>query len=188
MLPRSWRKGQVLARKQSVAFSTLCPYSKENCTAKIPSISLWETRLGRSRILKLNTTYFCPTPQSTFSHIHDIMRSLADKAGLRGELEERRAKYLQSKVEALLERALPGAALRHAVLWRADATNFETDHLALIDRTAVIVEDKSGALSELRFTRCASSRGKTRQRLDTGPFRAVSPAGSHYYARVSGGR
>lgn len=38
--------------------------------------------IWRSPVVKVGGAYFCPTPQSVFSHIHEIMRSLADKKGL----------------------------------------------------------------------------------------------------------
>jgi hypothetical protein len=42
---------------------------------------------------------------------------------------------------------LPSASLLHGVKWRAGDIEYETDHIAAIDKTVVIVEDKSATLS-----------------------------------------
>jgi hypothetical protein len=97
----------------------------------------------RFPVIRTGQTYFCPTPQVIFSHIHDIMRSLAESAGLKATLEERRSAYLEKKVANLLRAALPTAQFRHQIKWRVG----ETDHIAAIDKTILIVEDKSAALS-----------------------------------------
>lgn len=98
-------------------------------------------------IMALEGQYFCPIPQGIFSHIHSIMHSLADKAGVLPQLTERRADYLEKRVGDLLAAALPSATVRNGVKWRVRDTGYETDHIALIDKTVVIVEDKSAALT-----------------------------------------
>lgn len=97
--------------------------------------------------IKMGGRYFCPIPQCVFSHIHEIMRALAFKAGTKETIESRRAAYLEAKVKALLTDALPTAQFRHGVKWQIDAAEYETDHIAAIDRTIVIVEDKSAGLT-----------------------------------------
>ncbi|MET4425771.1 hypothetical protein [Bradyrhizobium sp. RT3a] len=101
----------------------------------------------RSPVVKVGSAYFCPAPQSLFSHIHEVMRSIADKIGLSKSLESQRAAYLEDKVKRLLSEALPTAQLRHGIKWRSDGVEYETDHVAAIDKTIVIVEDKSAALT-----------------------------------------
>lgn len=101
----------------------------------------------RSPVIKVGSAYFCPAPQSVFSHIHEVMRSLADQIGLSESLESQRAAYLEDKVKRLLSEALPTAELRHGIKWRSDGTEYETDHVAALDKTVVIVEDKSAALT-----------------------------------------
>jgi hypothetical protein len=98
-------------------------------------------------IIALEGHHFCPIPQSIFSHINGIMRSLAVKAGILPELEERRAAYLEEKVGDLLAVALPTATVRNGIKWRSGDVGYETDHVAVIDKTAIIVEDKSAALT-----------------------------------------
>jgi hypothetical protein len=103
--------------------------------------------IWRFPVIRTGQTYFCPTPQVIFSHIHDIMRSLAESAGLKAALEERRSAYLEQKVAKLLRAALPTAQCRHQIKWRVGPTDYETDHIAAVDKTILIVEDKSAALS-----------------------------------------
>jgi hypothetical protein len=103
--------------------------------------------IWRYPAIEMGGEYFCPMPQSVFSHIHEIMRSLAAKAGLKNAIENQRAVYLEAKVKELLSTALPTAQFRHAVKWRIGEDEYETDHVAAIDRTIVIVEDKSTALT-----------------------------------------
>ncbi len=72
---------------------------------------------------------------------------LAESAGLKAALEERRSEYLEQKIANLLRAALPTAQFRHQIKWRVGPTDYETDHVAAIDKTILIVEDKSAALS-----------------------------------------
>jgi len=100
-------------------------------------------------VIQMGQTYFCPTPQITFSHIHKIVRPLAERTGLKKALEDRRSAYLEQKVANLLHAALPTAQFRHQIKWRIGPTDYETDHIAAIDKIILIVEDKSAALSAL---------------------------------------
>ena len=91
--------------------------------------------------------YFCPMPQAVFSKIHEIMRRLCDDAGALNALQSRRAAYLEAKVESLVRDALPGAVVRPNLTWRVGSARFETDLVARLDRTLIIVEAKSAALT-----------------------------------------
>lgn len=91
--------------------------------------------------------FVCPIPQAIFSHIHDVMRGLAERHGLKDALEAMRAVFLEQKVAALLGAAFPGVNVVNATKWRVGTVEFETDHLLKVDTTVFIVEDKSAALS-----------------------------------------
>src|SRR5229473_1946189 len=101
----------------------------------------------RAPIISADDKFFCALPQSIFSHIHEIMRQLTDAAGLKQPLEERLAAYLEDKVEAVLKGALPSGQMVRGGKWRIGQTEYETDHIVKIDRTILIVEDKSATLS-----------------------------------------
>lgn len=98
-------------------------------------------------IIQTTSGYFCPVPGGIFSHINEIMRSLAETAKKGEALERRRAIYLEEKVRAILVRALPDAAQRHRTKWTWGGVEYENDHLVVLDNTAIIVEDKSAALT-----------------------------------------
>lgn len=95
----------------------------------------------------LDGGFFCPIPQMVFSFIHDIMAGLADGAGASAKLEALRARFLEAKAEQLLRQALAGADIKPGVKWRVGDQLFETDVAGLIDRTVIVLEAKSGALT-----------------------------------------
>jgi hypothetical protein len=103
--------------------------------------------IWKSPLIKLNNEFFCPVPQSIFSHVHHIMRSLSEAANFKKSIEERRATYLESKVDSLLRKALPSAKIVSSAKWRMGGIEYETDHIAKIDKIIIIFEDKSGAIS-----------------------------------------
>ncbi|PHX47906.1 hypothetical protein AO393_26215 [Pseudomonas syringae pv. syringae] len=93
--------------------------------------------------------YLLPMPQLIFSHINGIMRVLLDDLtpAVKKKMSRTRADYLEAQVSGLLSEALPGARLQTGVKWTVGADRYETDVLLIIDRTVVIVEAKSAALS-----------------------------------------
>lgn len=97
--------------------------------------------------MKIEDNFFFTAPQVVFSHIHGLMRSLVDAAGLQDKLKKRRAVYLESKIQETVERILPNAKLSLNVKWGIGEDVFETDLLGQIDRVVLIVEAKSAALT-----------------------------------------
>lgn len=102
----------------------------------------------RSPVIFLGDKFFCALPTAIFSHIHEIVRSLVDTDGnLKSALEARRAIYLEEQVKGILASTFQGAQLRHGVKWWDHDALYETDHVVLLDKTLLIVEDKSAALT-----------------------------------------
>jgi hypothetical protein len=101
----------------------------------------------RSPIIGIGGEYFCVVPMDVFSFIHDVLTGLLEMANLKTALEKRRAIYLEDKTEQVLRRALPRAEIVRNAKWWVGAVDYETDLVARIDRTAVIAEAKSAALS-----------------------------------------
>lgn len=99
-------------------------------------------------IVIVDGRYFCPMPQAIFSHVYRIMHRLAEEGGLLQALADRRSEYLEAKVAELLTTAFPGAQLRNGTKWRLGIVQYETDHVLLIDKVVLIVEDKSAALTD----------------------------------------
>jgi len=97
--------------------------------------------------IQIEEKFFVPMPQVAFSHIHELIRGLSEKAGLRDDLERIRARYLEVKLEETLNKALPGASVATGVSWNLDGQRFETDALVILDRTVIIAEAKSHHLT-----------------------------------------
>lgn len=93
--------------------------------------------------------YLLPMPQLVFSHIHGVMRALLDglTPAVKKKMARTRAEYLEEQVSNLLRKALPAARLQTGVKWAIGADRYETDVLLVLDRTVLIVEAKSAALS-----------------------------------------
>lgn len=100
-----------------------------------------------SPAIALREAFFVPLPQIVFSHIHDIVRRLAESAGLKKTLSDGRAQYLEREVERVLGAALPEARIVAGAKWNFDGRGYETDVLAIIDHTLVVVEAKSHQLT-----------------------------------------
>jgi hypothetical protein len=100
-----------------------------------------------SPIISFNKEYYCIVPQTALSHIHEVMRFFAEKAKIKTELDLRRSSYLEGKVASLFKGALPEAKIVHNVKWSIDNVEYETDHVCALDRTVLIIEDKSHSLT-----------------------------------------
>lgn len=97
--------------------------------------------------IDLGDAFFLPVPQMFFSHIQRIMERLATEAGLKTELENRRAAYLEDQLVKVITKGLPGAKLTPSAKWKLGDEQFETDLLAILDRTVLIAEAKSNRLT-----------------------------------------
>lgn len=97
--------------------------------------------------IDLGDAFFIPTPQAAFSHIHRIMDRLAADAGLQEQLKNRRANFLENKLEAVFRKALPDAVIQSGVTWKKGSQQFENDLLVILDRVVIIAEAKSHRLT-----------------------------------------
>ncbi len=97
--------------------------------------------------IDLGDRFFIAIPHAVFSHIHTIVRKLAEENGLAEQLERARARYLETKLESTLRQALPTATVTAGVTWEVEGEQGETDFLAVIDRTVLIAEAKSHRLT-----------------------------------------
>jgi len=91
--------------------------------------------------------FFFPAPQVIFSHIHSILGSLAEAAGIKEKLEKIRAEFLENKIKDIVEKTLPGIHITSNAKWQLGDRIFETDLLGKIERVVLIVEAKSAALT-----------------------------------------
>lgn len=93
--------------------------------------------------------YLLPMPQLVFSHVHSVMRALLEDLApvVKKKMARTRAEYLEKQVSDLLRKALPAARLHTGIKWTIGPDRYETDVLLILDRTVLIVEAKSAALS-----------------------------------------
>lgn len=92
--------------------------------------------------------YFFPLPQAFFSHMHRIFAHLSAEIGASKALEERRSTFLEAEIERLARLGLPHARVEPNVKWSLGPDRYETDIVAVIDRAMIIIEAKSGAISD----------------------------------------
>ncbi len=91
--------------------------------------------------------YFCAIPQLFFSFIIPSLERLiedADKAGL----SNWRARYLENKVAEIIKRRFPESNTLCGTKWTHSGTEYETDLITFIDSHALIVEAKSGRITD----------------------------------------
>ncbi len=106
--------------------------------------------------------YFCPNPFSLTTNLSDIFEALCQRqASTKAALETGRAQWLETKLLQTLRTFLPSAEVHQSVKWTEPATGigWESDALAIIDKTILIFEAKShkvkpaarrGALNSLK--------------------------------------
>lgn len=94
--------------------------------------------------------YFCPCPPIVGAGLSEIFQALCNRTPkVAKRLEDARADWLERRLEALVAEHLPRADLRRSVSWLdADGvTRWESDIVAVIDKTVLAFEAKSGKVS-----------------------------------------
>jgi len=91
--------------------------------------------------------FFSPLPTVFFGFVFQSLGALLEKeASL--ELSNRRASFLESSIEELMKKSFPGCDCIKNLAWKGDGKTFETDLLVKIDSYVLIIEAKSGSISE----------------------------------------
>ncbi|KQT33657.1 hypothetical protein ASG29_06505 [Sphingomonas sp. Leaf412] len=98
-------------------------------------------------LIDLGDTFLAPMPQAILSHIHAIVRRLAEEAGALNRLDTARNAYLERRMVEALRMALPMAAVRAGVTWSYGDQRFETDAIVQIDKVLLIAEAKANHLT-----------------------------------------
>ncbi len=99
-------------------------------------------------IIKLdNENYFCVIPQVFFSFIFPVMGGLIEKID-RDLLSKRRAVYLEEKIVEIINRRFPKSNTVSGIKWNIDNVEYETDLITFVDSHAIIVEAKSGKITD----------------------------------------
>jgi hypothetical protein len=98
-------------------------------------------------IIKDEKAYFCPIPQLFFSFVLASLDEVIEKID-KDKLYDRRANYLELKIEEIVNRRFPEALTVSCVKWRLDEKQFETDLITFIDSHAIIIEAKAHKISK----------------------------------------
>lgn len=102
-------------------------------------------------ILLSEDSIFACIPQTALSFLFEVVgRLTASHEQLKNAWHDRRAGFLEEDIATSLSKALPGASIYRNVEWKVPDKNQngETDLLVVLDSIAIIVEAKSGAVSE----------------------------------------
>lgn len=91
--------------------------------------------------------FFCVMPQVFFSFIIPILEGLIEPI-VGDKLSNRRAEYLEGKVEEIICRRFTKANTVSGCKWHQNGREYETDLIVFIDSHALIVEVKSGKITE----------------------------------------
>lgn len=95
----------------------------------------------------LGNEYMFVIPQAIFSHINEIMWNVAASAKIESNLSDRRATYLEDKTESVIQLVLPTAKITKNAKWMVGHQQFETDIIAVVDKTVFLAEAKSHRLT-----------------------------------------
>jgi hypothetical protein len=113
---------------------------------KVEHLFLANPVWGRPGI-KMGDSYLFAIPQAIFSHINEIMWNIAKTAKIETELSDRRASFLEDKTVAVLQSILPTAHISKNAKWNVGGQQFETDVIAVVDKTIFLAEAKSHRLT-----------------------------------------
>lgn len=107
--------------------------------------------IQRRPLIKLDDrSFFCAGPQIVGVHLAEIVEGLCGRVPtLKKAAERARADWLEARVSAVARKYLCHADIREQVKWSDDdgVTTWESDLLAIIDKTILIFEAKSAKLS-----------------------------------------
>lgn len=124
-------------------------------------------------LIKLDdNSVFCVGPQILGVHLAEIVESLCAKAPkLKKAAEKARADWLEARLSAAVRKYLPHADVREQVKWTDNGgTTWESDLVAIVDKTLLIFEAKSAKIS------AAARRGALRSLKDAMNELIVAPS------------
>ncbi len=98
-----------------------------------------------------NDSYFSAIWGSLHHYALDILEDLVwENDSLRKKYTKLKAKYLEDQTEELFRTYFPNAEIKRGSLWKDPETgkDYENDLIVLIDSFAIVVEEKSGGISD----------------------------------------
>lgn len=117
-------------------------------------------------------TFFCAVPQTLGVQMGEILEDLcAITPSLKRKAEKARADLLEDQLADVVRRFLPSAELREKVKWSEDGgtTTWESDLVAVIDKTVLVFEAKSAKISPAAGRGAVSSLKSSLQDLVVDP-------------------
>jgi hypothetical protein len=122
-------------------------YSAGDLQDKNTESLFFDNPIWHKPIIKGDEDYFCPMPQLFFSFIIPSLDEIIEKID-KEKLHDRRANYLEEKIEEIVKRRFPEALTVSCVKWRLNKEQFETDLITFIDSHAIIIEAKACKISK----------------------------------------
>lgn len=106
----------------------------------------FENPICKKPVILSNGLYYCMIPQIFFSFVLEIFDEIIETINKKA-LHDRRANYLEWKIEEIVNRRFPGSQVVSGLTWTLDDNTYETDLIAFIDSHAIIFEAKSQKIS-----------------------------------------
>lgn len=105
-----------------------------------------ENPVWKKPIISSDSGYYCVLPQLFFSFVLNTLDEIVEGID-KNSLHNRRADYLESKIEEIVKTRFPESQVVSGVKWHLGETQYETDLIAFIDSHAIIIEAKSQKIS-----------------------------------------
>lgn len=101
-----------------------------------------ENPVWKKPIISSDRGYYCVLPQLFFSFVLNTLDEIIEEID-KNSLHNRRADYLESKIEEIVKTRFPESQVVSGLKWHLGETQYETDLIAFIDSHVVIIEAKS---------------------------------------------
>jgi hypothetical protein len=105
-----------------------------------------ENPVWKKPIISSASGYYCVLPQLFFSFVLNTLDEIVEGVD-KNSLYNRRADYLESKIEEIVKTRFPESRVVSGLKWKQGETQYETDLIAFIDSHAIIIEAKSHKIS-----------------------------------------
>lgn len=105
-----------------------------------------ENPVWKKPIISSSSGYYCVLPQLFFSFVLNTLDEIVEGID-KNSLHNRRADYLESKIEEIVKTRFPESQVVSGLKWCLGETQYETDLIAFIDSHAIIIEAKSQRIS-----------------------------------------
>lgn len=98
----------------------------------------------------MDGVYFCAMPQLFFSFSLPILDSLLKENKRNAEkLSKRKSVYLEDRIAALFKESFPNSIIIKGHKWKIGTVTYETDLIVKYDNQLIIVEAKSGSITDI---------------------------------------